>query len=79
MTLPRLSPDAKKSGYDLAMLIMKVEMTMSKSDLFRGRQSRGTPKCASTQVIVPGSSSGRTNGNILLKRTAKHQWTTGFV
>ena len=45
MTLPRLSPDAKKSGYDLATLIMKVEMTMSKSDLFRGRQSRGTPKC----------------------------------
>ena len=55
MTLPRLSPDAKKSGYDLAMLIMKVEMTISKSGLFRGRQSRGTPKCASTQVIVPGS------------------------
>ena len=55
MTLPRLSAEAKKSGYDLAMLIMRVEMTMGKSDLFRGRQSRGTPKCASTQVIVPGS------------------------
>ena len=39
----------------LATPIMRVEMTMSKSDLFRGRQSRGTPKCSSTQVIVPGS------------------------
>ena len=45
MTLPRLSAEAKKSGDDLAMLIMKVEMTISKSDLFRSRQSRGTRKC----------------------------------
>lgn len=39
----------------LATPIMRVEMTTGKSDLFRGRQSRGTPKCSSTQVIVPGS------------------------